>query len=338
MKQKKRQGVEGIGAFLNATKRMLILWDATYCSRLWCVFEMAAFSRTLKNRSVKASPDDIRIFPLVLGPMILVLFLCCVAFWALFTGFESSFGFAACLLYCSAIGGIHFSRGFARDLDTLWNQLSVFSAASANCYCCDVGHVDQASGKSMLCDRLIVNACITDWFDSVENFNSYVREDLRVLFKKQLGVLGIPYAYILLAGVPCLWATLDTAAGRHQNAEIRMRWYDIVLDVLIVWFLLFPFYVAMALVLGKLTRTKRNRVWKEFLVTAGTTLLWLIPTAAMYAIWKALSREMSLSSYGGRLIFFLFCSACAGALYLLQCYRLRVVSADATAGTPPQAC
>jgi hypothetical protein len=39
--ERKKQGVECIGAFLSRSRKMVVLWDKTYATRLWCVFEVA---------------------------------------------------------------------------------------------------------------------------------------------------------------------------------------------------------------------------------------------------------------------------------------------------------
>jgi len=41
--EKKRRGIEGLGGFLRKTKEFVLLWDASYATRLWCTFELAAF-------------------------------------------------------------------------------------------------------------------------------------------------------------------------------------------------------------------------------------------------------------------------------------------------------
>ena len=39
------QGIASLGALLNRSERMLVLLDKEYFTRLWCVFELAAFSK-----------------------------------------------------------------------------------------------------------------------------------------------------------------------------------------------------------------------------------------------------------------------------------------------------
>mmetsp|Transcript_5979 Transcript_5979/g.17876 ORF Transcript_5979/g.17876 Transcript_5979/m.17876 type:complete len:513 (-) Transcript_5979:388-1926(-) len=41
----KQEGIRNIGAFLGHSDRLLVCWDETYLSRLWCSFELATFLR-----------------------------------------------------------------------------------------------------------------------------------------------------------------------------------------------------------------------------------------------------------------------------------------------------
>merc|ERR1712232_1015554 len=41
--ERKVLAIHSFGAFVQRSDRMLVLWDATYFSRLWCVFEVAVF-------------------------------------------------------------------------------------------------------------------------------------------------------------------------------------------------------------------------------------------------------------------------------------------------------
>merc|ERR1740130_30394 len=40
--EKKQKGIDGLGGFLKRSKNVLVLWDASYFTRLWCTLEMAA--------------------------------------------------------------------------------------------------------------------------------------------------------------------------------------------------------------------------------------------------------------------------------------------------------
>ncbi|CAE7544168.1 cpr6 [Symbiodinium pilosum] len=65
----KAEGIMSIGGFLTNSKSLLVMWDATYVWRLWCIFEYAAF--------VKSHPDcpdtALKIRPTFLGPCTLAI-------------------------------------------------------------------------------------------------------------------------------------------------------------------------------------------------------------------------------------------------------------------------
>jgi len=43
--EKKRQGIDAIAGFLSVSRQLRILWSPSYLSRLWCVFEIAAYRK-----------------------------------------------------------------------------------------------------------------------------------------------------------------------------------------------------------------------------------------------------------------------------------------------------
>jgi len=53
---KKQKGINAIGAFLIQSERVTILWDATYFTRLWCVFEVAVFRRLNPSAMIEFVP------------------------------------------------------------------------------------------------------------------------------------------------------------------------------------------------------------------------------------------------------------------------------------------
>ena len=70
--EEKRKGIVSLGYSLKNSKRMLILWDITFYTRLWCVYEFAVH---LKLKSAGESDTSLRMLPAVHGAMTLFLFL-----------------------------------------------------------------------------------------------------------------------------------------------------------------------------------------------------------------------------------------------------------------------
>ena len=63
----KAEAICSLAGLLNQSDSMLVLWDASFTERLWCVFELAAF---LKSAKSQAKP--LMICPTVAGPCSLV--------------------------------------------------------------------------------------------------------------------------------------------------------------------------------------------------------------------------------------------------------------------------
>ena len=62
--ERKQEAISMLPAFVTRSSQMVILWDDTYCSRLWCAMELALFLK-------KASVSRLRIVPLWLVPWLL---------------------------------------------------------------------------------------------------------------------------------------------------------------------------------------------------------------------------------------------------------------------------
>lgn len=50
------RGVYGLGAFLKRSKELRILWSPPYLTRLWCIFELAAFRTANPNGTITLTP------------------------------------------------------------------------------------------------------------------------------------------------------------------------------------------------------------------------------------------------------------------------------------------
>lgn len=63
---KKQRGIDGLGGFLRSSREIMLLWDATYFTRLWCTFELAAFTY------LHGPQARIRVFPSLRGYVIIM--------------------------------------------------------------------------------------------------------------------------------------------------------------------------------------------------------------------------------------------------------------------------
>ena len=207
--QRKGQGMLSIGGFLKHSSSMLILFDATFCHRLWCVFEIAAF---VKSRPKGQRPKFI-IRPTTLGPCYLLF---TMTVWALTivgdivpdSDQELMWALQALAVFIGFSGSTFVLRRFFHSVDACRDMLGVFTVRDASCCCCSSNHADNHG----LCDRKIMIECITAWFGSVENFEDAVRSDLAGVVLEQ-SQQAISYGQVVLALVPLVWNYLDRASA-----------------------------------------------------------------------------------------------------------------------------
>ncbi|CAJ1352383.1 unnamed protein product [Effrenium voratum] len=210
-----QEGLLSVGAFLRMSDKMLVLWDKTYVHRLWCMLEVAAF---LKSREHGDLPS-MTIVPTHLGPFCFVLNLAVgivyVAAWIfLMRGIYAWTLLVILPLFMIPTG--HFlisnAREYVRDVQAMREQLATFSLVDARCSCCDKNHITR-SGKRIICDRVVIEQCIVEWFESKDDFNEAVRLTVLPAFAKRFGQNEIPLWIFLIATAPTCWILLDVVAG-----------------------------------------------------------------------------------------------------------------------------
>lgn len=279
----KKEGVESIGAFLYYSQTMLVLWDPSYATRLWCVFEMAAFAwahrNDLKNR--------VEIRPVIFAPVYFGLMVTSVINWALLTMFPRtptmSITVWPALQSIICILGVHFLRSFHRDMTILRQHLAEFQAANAQCYCCSVSHRLPETGERIACDREVIQACIMTWFGTLTDFDSFVQAELAGYFWRSLGHFGLPYRWVLGSQLPVLWAYMDIVADSIQGGDV---WYiSMVVEGLAMWLCASPLVVAFVIWVTNLLQRKRKLAVCDTLVSLWAASLALIPVGTLTFLW-----------------------------------------------------
>lgn len=72
----KREGILNLGCSLGSSQAMVILWDASYFTRLWCVFEIAVFmkQRQLSRTQINNKREDwLKVLPTSWGRLTMLL-------------------------------------------------------------------------------------------------------------------------------------------------------------------------------------------------------------------------------------------------------------------------
>ena len=143
-------------------------------SRLWCIFEMAAF---LKTHSL----GGLLVQPLYMASFVLACNLVntMAMFVDLVLPYESHFTVYMYILglcayaWLAGTAVVHFSE----SVTTAEQQLMTFKVANAQCYCCFVGH--QVNGGELQCDRKVILQCLQHWFSSIQEFEKNVQNRVR---------------------------------------------------------------------------------------------------------------------------------------------------------------
>lgn len=194
-----RRGVYGIGGFLSVTRELRVLWSEPYFSRLWCVFELAAYR--------KANPrGKITLRPLFMEQAVLILWsaLCLanILFHFSRTGYEG----ATVASYTPALIPLVFLppcvHGLRRSYvkkHRLVVEMQEFDVRAAGCRS-DV-------------DRECIHSAIADWYSSLDQFNAFVRGPLRQELIPPILSASIPLHQTLLLVMPGTTMHLETLAG-----------------------------------------------------------------------------------------------------------------------------
>ncbi|CAE7650348.1 unnamed protein product [Symbiodinium sp. CCMP2592] len=227
--QEKCQAILSMGAFLKCSEKLLVLWDTTYCHRLWCVFELAGY---LHSRGTTRKPN-LEIRPTILGPCLvsLPIALSCVVVllpfipWAIFE--ESGMEFPVAYILWPTFGAcafvfFYFSvvtlRAYFRSVSEIETIVHQFSVKDTLCYCCSNDHI-APDGSAMACDRKIVFKCITTWFGSLSNFETRVREQVARCLDAQLTREVFTYRQCAASAMPVLWHFMDSASTIGHGAD-----------------------------------------------------------------------------------------------------------------------
>jgi len=191
----KERGIYGIGGFLKASKELRILWSRPYLSRLWCIFEIAAFLRGNPEGRIVLQPLFVEVTVLVcwLGMHVVVVL------WLLTMVFLSSLGnytlFVALAPFLAVFHSLRKNFLLKRQL---FKEIQNFDLAAVEC-------------RSSF-DKEFVHAAIAEWYGGEDAFTEYVRGPLqKELMTTQPAGIQISYCMILVA--PFLSVGISTFVG-----------------------------------------------------------------------------------------------------------------------------
>ena len=178
-----QRGVYGLGGFLALSSELRVLWGPPLFSRLWCIFELAAFRKANPGGKIVLAPMYIE---LVIG--VLLLYLLFMQMLHMFVHFFLSGSDLITitglipLIFC-----IHQTRKIAVEKRRLLADLKIFDLNLAEC--------------SSDFDRKFIYAGISAWYGSHETFTEYVRGPVFQELVAPLAHFQVPLRYWALAAM-----------------------------------------------------------------------------------------------------------------------------------------
>ncbi|CAE7244750.1 unnamed protein product [Symbiodinium sp. CCMP2592] len=218
----KLQGILHLGALLKKSQTLVVVWDPSYLSRLWCVFELAAFLHGHREDQSSLLMKRLVIKPSVLVPVTFLL----VANVVLLLLFETVLpdtdvvAFLRIFLFAlSQLPNVYLLRRLWRAVVDAERQFRTFSLQKVKCWCCSVNHLDEA-GNTITCDMEIIKDCIVEWYGSAEEFERSVRTHVHDAFIEQVTRFPLGYRWTVGVTTCIVWGQLDAIAARaHGGAH-----------------------------------------------------------------------------------------------------------------------
>ena len=223
------QGIFSLGAILKSADVMLVLWDPSWARRLWCVWELAAFIHSRPN----GEKPRVSVRPTMLGFTMsaswFAFLLGGVAFHVAFhtIGVDSGRNGASLLFISLACCGVifwyiaHLAREYCRHVTTMGQHIGHFRVAGAEAFCCSIEHRRPGSDEPVMCDREVMQKCITIWFGSIESFEQCVQGEVCDLMVNQLSHQMVSYWRLAEASPIVFWTILDRVAY-----HLRYMWHS----------------------------------------------------------------------------------------------------------------
>ncbi|CAE7692821.1 unnamed protein product [Symbiodinium sp. CCMP2592] len=198
-KEMMRQGIYGLGGFLGASEELRILYSAPYLTRLWCVFELAAFRMANPSGRIRFAPLFVEIGAASawLGGTVAVVVYYLVS---VCTGLEAlpTLVFAAIPIFVV----FHLARTSLSQKRQVFYDLATFELSAAECR--------KAS------DQEFIYAAIENWYGSLDAFTAYVRGPLRdELLANHLGT-SLPWNYAMMIATPWIALGVDALAAQAR--------------------------------------------------------------------------------------------------------------------------
>jgi len=229
----KMQGIQQLGGFLRSSRRLVILWQPEYLTRLWCAYELAAFHYIHDDLDglIDLVPLKLPLLTMCLFCFHFVASLACAILVPLTVFSEwharwmleniSVLGhvpYLFCVVVAIFFFGLYLIPGFflwkfcmwhMDDRKTLMQQLRSFRVDALECY-------DTA-------DRDFVAVKINTWFGSVTEFERLVRNDVARLVERKLADRGpMPWTMLFVGSLSHVFFSLSISIDLALRSEWQL--------------------------------------------------------------------------------------------------------------------
>ena len=203
--------------FLHRSERLTILWSSEWSSRLWCIFELAAFLNDSRQKGLSRTAKAIQLVPVRMATVLLLEVICWVSLAVthavmldllspyqsgdtdslpqvrqkLFNFYLLTFGTFLFVIVLVLPSFVYIGQMLIRELAALPAELKEFRVQDVKCFCCTNNHYDPITGEVIPCDRVLVHRMLARWFSTLEEgeddftyldrFNTVVREELSIV-------------------------------------------------------------------------------------------------------------------------------------------------------------
>ena len=279
----------------------------SYPTRLWTIFEIAAFLRSHEDVT-----DKLIVRPTFLGPAAVAVFLFCSflmlgVLFADFEDMESNFVMQLAFQFTIFAAAGHWLRSYYRQVEECHRQVRNFSLSGVKSYCCSMKHVD-AAGNRMICDREIILECIRSWFGSDEEFEEAVRSQVSTALVKGVGYNALPYFWFVGVSVPILWGFIDLSAARFR-AGATFNGMVVIIYTLIMWLGVGSCGFFSGQWISFQLRKRRAKLCCDLMVTLSGTGFMVANMLAVHVMQPVCQRAAGLLP--GMLLWGLLTAACA---------------------------
>eukprot|EP00929_Paragymnodinium_shiwhaense_P012700 TRINITY_DN12026_c0_g1_i1.p1 TRINITY_DN12026_c0_g1~~TRINITY_DN12026_c0_g1_i1.p1 ORF type:complete len:731 (+),score=105.91 TRINITY_DN12026_c0_g1_i1:69-2261(+) len=237
----KSAGIAGLAGFLQRSDRLLVLWTPRYFTRLWCAYELAAWSKLGKSfeNSMDMLPAKLPLAFLLFGLSSHVVLLSVMIF-RLPDGSNISLSLGFLIVTITHVCVVAMMWSLLYEITSVQRLVESFAIQEAQCFCCSNGHRNPADGRKIPCDRRLIYKSLDRWLSNwqeaspmghqldysktsldsspqaVEAMNKQIITELGkclygerfsskiVTYKSCLGSCGLPFVWVLfdLARVP----------------------------------------------------------------------------------------------------------------------------------------